>query len=99
VGQEGEVAEVLADHLVLAPEEELVELVGTGPLGVEPHRAGLGLAELGAVGLEHQRRGQPPGLLAAYLSDQLDPPGDVPPLVAPSQLEPASERYAARRPG
>ena len=91
VGEEGEVAEVGADHAVLAAEEELVQswygLVRPASSQTVP---GLGLAELGPVGLQHQGGGQPPHLVVADLADQIDPHGDVAPLVAAADLEPAA---------
>ena len=50
--------DVVDDLRVLGVEEELVERVRGGELGIEPNRAGLGLAELGAVGFGQQRRRQ-----------------------------------------
>ncbi len=70
----------------------MVELVGAGAVRVEPDRARLALPEFGAIGLHHERSGQPPRLLPAKAPDQVDAHGDVPPLVAPSELEAAAER-------
>ena len=50
---------------IFGVEEELVEREGAGARRIEPDRPGLGLAELGAVGLEQQRRGEAVGLVRA----------------------------------
>ncbi len=91
VGEKGEEPQVGTDHLVLRAKEELVQLVGTRPACVQPHRPRLGLAELRAVGLHHEGGGQAEGLGLAHLADEFDPHRDVPPLVAPPELEPAVE--------
>ena len=58
--------------------------------GVEPHRARLGLAVLGPVGLHDERRGEAPHLVAADLADEVDAHGDVAPLVAAAELDVAA---------
>ena len=50
----------------------------------------LGLAVLGAVGLDDERRGEAPDLVAADLADELDAHGDVAPLVAAADLQVAA---------
>ena len=66
---------------------ELVELVGRGALGVEPHVAALGLAKLGAVGLGDQGAGDGIGLAAVHAAYELGAGGDVAPLVAAAHLQ------------
>ena len=57
LGQVGEYLDVACSVLVAHIEPELIELVGRGALGIEPHITTLGLAELGAVGLGDERAG------------------------------------------
>ncbi len=85
--QPGEVLQVLADIGIIDVVPELVEAVGRGALRVEPDRARLGLAELGAVGFGHQRIDQPIGALPERAADQLDTGGDIAPLVAAASLK------------
>ncbi len=87
--QEGERAQVAADVAVIGVHPELEERVRAGADRVEPDVARLALAELGAVGLGDQRPGQPVGLGGASATDQVDAGGDVAPLVAAADLQPA----------
>src|SRR5579875_3603132 len=84
---EGEVAQPGTDDGVLGLQEELVEAVGAGEGGVEPHGPRRRLAELRAVGLEHEGGRQAVHRLAGAPADELDPCRDVAPLVAPPHLE------------
>lgn len=56
-------------------------------LGVQPDRAGFGLAELGAVGLGDQREGQAEAGHAELPADQVGAGGDVAPLVGAADLQ------------
>ena len=64
--EEGEEAQVGADHRILNPQKELVEAIGAGARGIEPDSivSRLRLAELGAIRLRHQWRRQPIGTIA-----------------------------------
>ncbi len=75
---------------VVRVQPELVEGVRGGQLGVEPDRAGLRLAELGAVRLDDQRRGQRVHGLAVGLADQVRAGREVAPLVAAAGLQRAA---------
>ena len=88
--EEGEETEQLSDLLVGRVDEELVHGERAGPPRVEPDGARLGLAVLGAVRLHDERRGEAPDLVAAHLADEVDPHGDVAPLVAATELEVAA---------
>jgi hypothetical protein len=74
---------------------ELVVGVGAGAVGGEPDGAGLGLAELGAVGLGDEGGGDAEGLLVALVRalvrahppDQIRPRHDVPVLIAAADLD------------
>ena len=46
LGQEREELQVADDVAVVSANPKLVELIDAGPARIEPHRAGLGLAEL-----------------------------------------------------
>ena len=85
--QEGEELEIPLHVPVVGVDPELVELVRTGARGIEPDVAGLALPELGAGGRGDEREDQPVRLAALPPADQLDPRGDVAPLVAAAHLE------------
>jgi hypothetical protein len=84
--EEGEELEVALHVAVVGVDPELVELVRAGALRVEPHVAALALAELGPRGRGDQGEDHPVRLCALPPADQLDPGGDVPPLVAAAHL-------------
>ena len=65
----------------------LVEAVGTRDLRVEVHRPRFRLPELRAARRRHQRQRQRVRLVPVHRPDQLDPRGDVPPLVAAADLQ------------
>ena len=89
--EKGEGAQVGADVLVLGPDPVLEELVGRRlATGVEPHRARLRLPHLPAAGQGDQRRREPVGLRPSQPADEVDALGDVAPLVAAAELEPAA---------
>ena len=50
----------------------LVEAVGRQAMGTEPHRAACRLAELGAIGLRHERPRQAVRRLTETTPDQID---------------------------
>ncbi len=75
---------------VVRAEPELVEGVRRGHRRVEPHRPGLGLAELRAVGLGQQDGGQGVHGRAGRLADQLGAGREVAPLVAAARLQGAA---------
>jgi hypothetical protein len=54
--------------------------------GIQPHVAAFALAELGAIGLGEQLRGDGVRLVAAHAADQFRSGGDVAPLIAASHL-------------
>jgi hypothetical protein len=56
--------------------------------GVEPHVAAFTLAELAAVSLGHQRRGEGKGFAARLAPDEFGAGRDVAPLVGAAHLEP-----------
>ncbi|RPK41748.1 hypothetical protein EES40_20220 [Streptomyces sp. ADI93-02] len=88
---EAEDAHVRRDVPVVHIQPELVERVRRRHLRVEPDGAALGLAELGAVGLHHQRRRQRVDVGARLQAvDQVDPRREVAPLVAAALLEGAA---------
>ena len=84
--QKGEEPQVGTDVGVVDVDPELVEAVRRRQRGIEPHGARLRLAELRAVGFDDQRNHRTVGALPGHPADQVDPGGDVPPLVAPAQL-------------
>ena len=76
--------------MVVGADPVLEEPVRARPRRVQPHGPRLGLAELGPVGLQDQGRGEAVGLPASQPPDQVDALGDVAPLVAAPELEPAT---------
>ena len=86
----GEHPQQLGDDRVLDVEPELEEGVRRGQGRVEPDGAGLGLAELRAVGPGHQRRRQRVDAAAVGTADELDAGDDVAPLVGPTGLQRAA---------
>ena len=89
--QEGEVTQEPRHIGVGLVDPELVKLVGGRPLRVKPHVAGFGLAELRAVGLGDQRQRDAEGLALAQAAGKVHARDDVAPLVAPANLEAATE--------
>ena len=75
---------------VLAVEPELEEGVRGGQPVIEPHRAGLRLAELGAIGLGHQRSRERVDARSCDTADQINASDDVAPLVRATCLEGAA---------
>ena len=73
--------------VVAGVQPELVEAIGRGAGLVQPHVAAFALAELAAVGLGEQRRGDGVRLAPVHAADQLGAGGDVAPLVAAAQLQ------------
>ena len=57
-GEKGEIFQIADDVAVIGADPELVEAIDAGFLGIEPDRAGFGLAEFGAVGIGDQRQGE-----------------------------------------
>src|SRR5260221_12076761 len=84
---EGEDPEQALDVAVVAVEPVLVEAVRAGLRGIEPDVLTLALAELTAVGGGEERTDQPVGRRALPAGDELDPGGDVAPLVAAPHLQ------------
>src|SRR5438552_16881963 len=90
-GLEREQLEVALDVGVVGVHPELVQLVRRRERGLEPERARLALAELGAG-----RRGDEWGDQAVRFSppfhppDEIDAGGDVPPLIAAAHLDGAA---------
>ena len=72
---------------VFRADPELVELIGRRALGVEPHGPCLGLAELRPAGGGQQRDRDPVGHATLQPPDEVDPRGDIAPLVAPPHLQ------------
>ena len=86
-GEGGEDFDVLGGVGVADVKPELVEGVGRCVARVEPDVAGLGLAELTAIGLRDQGASQGVSLAAEFASDQLCAGGDVAPLIAATHLQ------------
>jgi len=82
-----EQSQALAGVRVGQVDPVLVESVGTGPAGIEPQRARLGLAHLRAVALGQERAGDAVELGAAHAPGEVDARRDVAPLVAPAHLD------------
>src|SRR5438876_444277 len=89
--EERELAQEAARVAVVGANPELEELVGAGLGRVEPQRAPLGLAELGAVGLGDEGPRQAVGDHALVAADEVDAFCDVAVLVAAAQLQAAAE--------
>ena len=83
----GENADVVAGIFVRCIEPKLVELVGAGAVGIEPHVAALGLSKLGAVRLLDQGRRKGKGLAATHSADEFCAGRDIAPLVATPHLQ------------
>ncbi len=92
--QERQRFEQLDDVGVVCVDEELVEAVRAGFLGVEPDGAGGGLAVFGAVGLGQQREDEAPDGGAEFLAREFGADGDIAPLVGRADLQLAIERLA-----
>ena len=71
----------------------LVEVVGAGSFGVEPNGARFGLSHLFAVAFDQQFTRQTVELYPGHSSGQVDSGGDVPPLVAPAELNLAAVTF------
>ena len=70
----------------------LVEVVGRGLVGVQPHGAAGGLAHLLALGVHQQRDGHGIGVLAQLAPDQLRAAQHIAPLVVAAELHVAAHR-------
>ncbi len=88
--QQREVLEVWHHISIGRVEPVLVEAEGRRAPGVEPHRPGLGLAELDAGRGGDQRHGESVGFAVGHFADQLGAGGDVAPLIAAAHLERAA---------
>ena len=85
----GEELEEAADVGVLGVAPVLPEIVGRQPRRVQPHRAGGGLAHLGARAGGEQRRGQREQLGALHAAAEIGAHDDVAPLVRAAHLHDA----------
>ena len=88
--QRGEYLDVALGIVVADVEPELIELVGSGALRVEPDVSALGLAEFLAVGLGDKRTGECEGglgVVAQCAANQFRTGGHVAPLVVAAQLQ------------
>ena len=92
VRQRGEYLDVAFGLLVTYIEPELIELVRTGALAVEPYIALLGLAELLTISLGDKGAGEGEGfsLGAEGTADEFGAGGDITPLVASTHLQAAA---------
>ncbi len=88
--QLGEYLQEAADIGVLGVAPVLPEVVGAEPLGIEPHRAGGGLAHLGARGGGEQRRGQREQLGVGHAAAEIGAHDNVAPLVRAAHLQDAA---------
>ena len=87
----GEPQEAAAGVIVVEIDPILIEAVGACAAGIEPDRTGGGLPHLRAVGLRQQRAGDAVKLPTPQPTRELDPGGDVAPLVAAAELHAAVE--------
>ena len=85
--QKGEQLQKLHHVAVVCVDPVLVELVGRCFLCVQPNRARFGLAEFGPICLLQQGECQAVRLLVQPPAKQLDPGGDIAPLIAAADLE------------
>ena len=102
-GQEGEVGQEPFHVGVVGVDPELEVIVGRSPVGVQPDRSGGGLTHLGPGGGGYQGEGQAVELLPAQAAVEVDPGGDVAPLIVAAHLQPAAvvlgQVVGSRRPG
>ena len=89
-GQEGQHADALQNVSILNIAPVLVELVGSGLVGIQPHSAGSSLAHLLALGVQEQGDGHGVGILAQLAADQLGAAQHVGPLVVAAELHVAA---------
>ena len=89
-GKEGEHTQALEHIAVAHVAPVLVELIGTGLVGIQPHRALGGLAHLLPLGVEQQGNGHGVGILAQLAADELGAAQHVGPLVITAELHVAS---------
>ena len=75
------------DVAVLGVAPELPVVIDRQHVGVEPHRAGRGLAHLGARRRGEQRAGQRIELMRAHAAAEIDAVDDVAPLVRAAHLQ------------
>ena len=85
--QEGEVFQEFIHVGIGDFEPELVELVGRGFGGVEPHRAAFGFAEFGAVGFGNQRQRHAVHGFVVEAAGGFRAPCDVAPLVGAANFQ------------
>ena len=88
--QDREQLEEAADIGVLGVAPILPVFVGAHLVGIEPDRAGRGLAHLGAGGGGDQRRGQREQLRIAHAAAEIDAVDDIAPLVGAAHLQHAA---------
>ena len=88
--QHGEQFQEAGDVGVLGVAPVLPVVVGAHLIGVEPHRAGRGLAHLGARRRGDQRRGQREQLRAVQPAAEIDAVDDIAPLVRAAHLQHAA---------
>ena len=86
----GEEIQEAADIGVLGVAPILPIVVGAHLIGVEPHRAGGGLAHLGARRRGDQRRGQREKLRIVQPAAEIDAVDDVAPLIGAAHLQDAA---------
>src|SRR5690606_40412721 len=92
VRQERKHTQELQDVGVLGLHEKLIEAIDAGSPGIEVHGAARGLAVLRPIRPGEQWEREAPHCLPELTPAQLDPRGDVPPLVARAYLQFAAER-------
>ena len=85
--QEGEGLQQAFHLRIRAVDPELIELVGAEHRGVKPYRIAFGLAELLALRIGDNRAGEHVHVHAAHLMDQIQPGGEVAPLVGTAKLQ------------
>ena len=88
--QRGEQFEKARDVAVLGVAPVLPVVVRANQIGIEPDRAGGGLAHLGARGGGDQRRGQREHLRAVHAAAEIDAGNDVAPLIGAAHLQRAA---------
>ena len=79
-----------ADVGVLGVAPVLPVFVGAHQVGIEPHRAGRGLAHLGARGGGDQRRGEREELRVVQAAAEIDAVDDIAPLIGAAHLQHAA---------
>ena len=89
-GQESQHPDAFEDVGVLDVPPVLVEVVGRGLVGVQPHGAAGGLAHLLALRSQQQGNGHGVGVLAQLAADQLGAAQHVAPLVVAAELHVAA---------